>query len=151
MKKIKIANYLHLENIFFLNVDSREEAIFSLIESLKLNHPLDKKAFYQAVIARENIVSTGIGMGVAVPHAKLAKIPGFFIVLGVQQNAGIDWDSIDKSLVRLVFLIGGPQEKKEEYLQILSRLTSIIKDENLRKKFAKSSSRQEIFQLLMQY
>lgn len=151
MKKVKIADYLHLENIRFLKASSREEAIEKLVLNLNLPKPLDKQAFLQAVIDRENIVSTGVGMGVAIPHAKLENIQDFFISVGVQKTEGLNWDAIDKSQVRLIFLIGGPCKRRDEYLQILSHLTAIIKDENIRRKIVKSDSEKDIFQLLMQY
>ena len=138
--KIKISDYLALKNILFLDVATREEAISKLVDNLDINAKLDKKVFYEAVITRENIVSTGVGMGVAIPHAKMEDIPDFFISIGIQKQEGLGWDAIDKSLVHLVFLIGGPHERQEEYLQILSHLTAIIKNEHLRKKIMKSSS-----------
>ena len=148
--KIKIADYLALKNILFLDVATREDAISKLVSNLDIKAKIDKKVFYKAVITRENIVSTGVGMGVAIPHAKMEDIPDFFISIGVQKQEGLGWDAIDKSLVHLVFLIGGPHERKEEYLQILSHLTAIIKNEFLRKKIMKSSSQEEILALLQQ-
>ena len=148
--KIKIANYLDLKNILFLDVSTREDAISKLVSNLDINAKIDKKVFYKAVITRENIVSTGVGMGVAIPHAKMETIPDFFISIGIQKQEGLNWDAIDKSLVHLIFLIGGPHERKEEYLQILSHLTAIIKNELVRKKIMKSVSQAEILALLKQ-
>lgn len=146
MKKIKIADYLSSENVVFLEALTREEAILKMVDNLKIN--IDKKVFYDAVILRENIVSTGVGMGVAIPHAKMNSLSDFFIAVGVQKNEGLNWDAIDKSLVNLIFLIGGPVQKQSEYLQILSHLTAIIKNEDLRKKIMKSTTQKEIVELL---
>ena len=64
------------------------------------------------------------------------------------QKVGLDWESLDNSPVRLIFMIGGPDDRQNEYLQILSRLTVIIKDEKLRKKLINSSSKKEVMKLL---
>ena len=72
-------------------------------------------------------------MGVAVPHAKMDNFTDFFIAVGIQKQKGLDWNALDKAPVRLIFMIGGPEDKQSEYLQILSLLTSAIKDVELRK------------------
>ena len=106
----------------------------------------DKQLFYQAILERERIVSTGIGMGVAIPHAKLSGYPHFFIAIGIHYK-GIAWDSIDGLPVRLIFLIGGPDDKQTEYLQLLSHLTLAIKDEEVRKKMLQLSRPEDIIAL----
>ena len=148
-KLIKISSYLNINLVSFLTVNSRYEAISSLVGNLdEKNNFVDGKVFQKAIINREKIVSTGIGMGVAIPHAKLDSLDKFFISIGVQQNRGIDWDSIDGASVRLVFMIGGPDNKQDEYLQILSRLTLVIKDEVLRKKLINAENEEEVINLL---
>ncbi len=92
----------------------------------------DPESFYQAILSRENVVSTGIGLGVAIPHTKLDDYEDFFIAVGVLRKSGVDWDAIDGSEVRIVFLIGGPSEKQSEYLQILSSITQAIRDPAVR-------------------
>lgn len=148
-KLIKISSYLNVNLVSFLTVNSRYEAISVLVGNLsEKSNFVDEKVFQKAIIDREKIVSTGIGMGVAIPHAKLDLLDKFFISVGIQQNRGIDWDSIDGASVRLVFMIGGPDNKQDEYLQILSRLTLIIKDEALRKKLINAENEEEVINLL---
>lgn len=141
---INIASYLDSELVLFLDSDSREEVLSNLVEMLnKKNKLKDKEAFLEAVVAREKLVSTGIGMGVAIPHAKLASYNDFFIAIGIL-NKGVEWDSLDSAPVRIVFMIGGPDDKQTEYLQILSGLTFALKDESRRKKMLQLSYQEEI-------
>ena len=77
----------------------------------------------------------------------MKNIQQFFIAIGIQQNKGIEWNALDKAPVRIIFMIGGPDDKQTEYLQILSMLTSAIKDVELRKKLLKATSTQEVFEL----
>jgi len=90
-------------------------------------------------------------MGVALPHAKLSELDDFFIAIGVERKKGIEWNALDKAPVRLIFLIGGPDNRQAEYLQILSQLTSAIKDMELRKEILQAESTQEVFALLQKY
>ncbi len=143
---IKISNYLDPRLVAFLEVNSRDEAIQALVEMIHQTGRLhDKEAFYEAIIEREKIVSTGIGMGAAIPHAKLAAYNDFFIAIGVVRK-GLDWNSLDGSPVRLIFMIGGPDDKQTEYLQILSNLTLAIKDENVRKKMLTLNSPKDMIE-----
>ncbi len=142
---MKIAEYLNEQLITFLDVSNRNVAIDELINLLDQSGKLpNKAAFRKAILDREEIVSTGIGMGVAVPHAKLKGFKKFYIAVGIQQKKGIDWNAIDKAPVRLIFLIAGPDDRQSEYLQILSQLTMAVKDQNLRKELQHASSAQEV-------
>lgn len=133
--------------VAFLDVDKRDEAIKSIVDKIYRAGKLqDKNSFYQAIIEREKIVSTGIGMGAAIPHAKLPLYDDFFIAIGVLRK-GLDWNAIDGTPVRVIFLIGGPDDKQTEYLQILSTLTQAIKDEQIRKKMLTLNSPEDIIEL----
>jgi PTS system nitrogen regulatory IIA component len=142
---VKISNYLDDRLIAFLDVSTRNEAIDELIDLLDSSGRLpDLVVFRKAILEREDLISTGIGMGVAVPHAKLKGFKDFFIVVGIQQKQGLEWDAIDKAPVRLIFLIGGPDDRQSEYLQILSQLTVAIKDQNLRKELMRAASSADV-------
>lgn len=144
---INIVDYLDPRLIAFLDVDNRDEAIKTLVTMIHETGKLqDKYAFYEAIIEREKIVSTGIGMGAAIPHAKLASYDDFFIAIGVLRK-GLDWNALDGSPVRIIFLIGGPDDKQTEYLQILSKLTQLIKDDETRKKMLTLNSPEDIIKL----
>lgn len=149
---MKVADYLNARLIAFLDVGARDDAIDVLIDLLsKEGKLLDRKAFRAAIIHREQLVSTGIGMGVALPHAKLAELNDFFIAVGIQRKKGIEWNALDKAPVRLIFLIGGPDDRQSEYLQILSQLTTAIKDTELRKEMLQSDSVEEVLALFENY
>lgn len=144
---IKITDYLDPRLVAFLDVDNRDEAINALVTMIHQTGRLqDKYAFYEAIIEREKIVSTGIGMGTAIPHAKLASYEDFFIAIGILRK-GLDWNSLDGSPVRIIFLIGGPDDKQTEYLQILSKLTQVIKNDQIRKKMLTLNSPEDMIKL----
>jgi len=131
---IYLKKYLNPRLVFFLDPSSREEALKMMIEHINDKGYLhDNEAFYHAILEREKIVATSIGMGVAIPHAKLSTYNNFFIAIGVLKR-GVEWGALDQMPVRLIFMIGGPDDKQTEYLQILSCVTLAIKDDERRKK-----------------
>jgi len=147
----KITSYLDPELIAFLDVTNRDEALLALVDLARSKGKVgDTQEFYNALIDRESIVSTGIGMTVAIPHAKLSSYNDFFIAIGVLRK-GVDWNTIDDSSVRLIFMIGGPDDKQTEYLKILSGITSAVKEEDRRKKILRAPSSEEIMELLKGY
>jgi len=131
---IKIFKYFDPKLVVFLHAANRDDALHEMIDQLyHLGKIEDRQAFYAAIMDREKIVSTGIGMGIAIPHAKLADYDDFFITIGILRK-GVDWHALDHAPVRIIFMIGGPDDKQTEYLQILSSLTMALKDEEKRKK-----------------
>lgn len=147
---IKIAEYFNPELVITLDDEERDVIIRHMVLLLKEKGVIeDEEPFYQAVLDREAIVSTGIGMGVAIPHAKLPSFEHFFIAVARLRH-GVDWNALDKEPVRLVFMIGGPDDKQTEYLKILSKLTNTIKDEERRKKLLTVNSEQGMMELLQE-
>lgn len=144
---MKIARYLDPDLVLFLDVETREDVLKALVDLLDEKKKLkNKDDFFKAIVDREKIVSTGIGMGVAIPHAKLSSYDDFFIAIAILKNR-VDWNAIDGGKVRIVFMIGGPDDKQTEYLKILSALTSALKDEERRKKILTLNSANAIIQL----
>lgn len=144
---LEIIDYLNSQLIFRIDSLNRDEVLKELIEkAAQLKKIQNPERFLEAVLKREEVVSTGIGLGVAIPHAKLSDYNDFFIIIGISKE-GIDWHSLDGHPVRLVFLIGGPDDKQTEYLQILSALTLAIKDENRRRDLLRLEDPQKILAL----
>jgi len=144
---VKVSDYLTADSVVFLKSKTRDEALNELVDHLDhQGHLLDKESFFHAINEREKIVSTAIGMGVALPHAKLMGYDQFFIVIGIHTQ-GLDWDAMDGAAVRLIFMIGGPDDQQTQYLQILSRLTLALKDEERRKKMLQLREPRDIIAL----
>lgn len=144
---MKVYNYLNDNLIFFLDAESKDDVLNQLVQMTVEGIDLPEgDRFCKAIFDREKIVSTGIGMGVAIPHAKLTAYDNFFIAIAVLKS-GIDWNALDGAPVRLIFLIGGPDDKQTEYLKILSTLTGTLRDEELRKNLIGATSAKEVMNL----
>lgn len=141
------SRYMDPRLIVILSTSSRDETLHQLVHHIyEAGKIPDEETFFRAIFEREKIVSTGIGMGVAIPHAKLPTYDQFFIALGVLQKP-VDWHALDGAPVRIVFMIGGPDDKQTEYLQILSSLTHAIKDDERRKKLLSMKQPSAIIEL----
>lgn len=144
---MKISDIITDKMVMFLETDDMKETIKKLVDKAFTEGKIkNRDDFEKAILAREEIVSTGIGLGIAIPHAKLPTISEFFIVTAIVRE-GLDWDSIDRKPVRAVFLIGGPDEKQGEYLKILAKLTLLIKNTERRDKLFNAATEKEVVEV----
>ncbi len=144
---MKLGNLITENQIIKISVDDRKLA---LDEMIKAAHHQNKVAnfeeFRKAILERETIISTGIGLGVALPHAKIDSVNEFFIMIGICETP-INWDSLDGEPVQLVFMIGGPNNDQRAYLQLLAKLMLIVKNEDRRNKMINAENMQDVVNL----
>ena len=130
---IRLADHLAPARVLDLTSRSKDAALMELVETLAgAAEVSDRERLLQAVLEREKIVSTGIGLGVAVPHAKIAEVSEFVVAYG-RSKQGIDFGSIDDRPVHHVVLIVGPPDRQQRYLQFLATVTLKLKQPELRK------------------
>lgn len=126
---MKLQELIRKDSVFFVDGADRTSVIADLAtKSLATGLVRDPDYFRKALVQREALMSTGIGLGVAVPHVKLTCIDEFFVTLGILKTP-VEWDAIDHKPVDVVFLIGGPDGRQGTYLTILSQIVLVVKDE----------------------
>jgi mannitol/fructose-specific phosphotransferase system IIA component (Ntr-type) len=146
---IRLADYLAPERVIDLRSRSKDAALLELVETLRGTPDLrDVDAVLQAVSERERVLSTGIGLGVAVPHAKIAGVPDFLLAYG-RSREGIDFGSIDDRPVHHVVMIVGPQDRQPRYLQFLASVTLTLKRAELRQSLETASGPADLFRILV--
>ncbi|NOX36830.1 MAG: glucosyl-3-phosphoglycerate synthase [Calditrichaeota bacterium] len=96
---------------------------------------------------RENSLTTGIGSGIAIPHAIFPEVKNMKILI-YRSRAGVDFHSLDGQLVHLIFAVIAPVTRRRQYLEILASLSNILKDQRFRELLMRAASRQEIIQIL---
>jgi PTS system nitrogen regulatory IIA component len=99
----------------------------------------------KAVIAREKLLSTGLGRGVAVAHGTTDAVQEIIIALGISQN-GIDYGAIDGAPVHLLFVIANPPGMQAEYLFALAAVTRLVRDDSFRDSLCQEASSLELEQ-----
>jgi PTS system nitrogen regulatory IIA component len=101
-----------------------------------------------AVQEREAVVSTGIGFGVAIPHARSSAVSRLTVVCGVSPEP-VAFDSIDGEPVRLFFLIVGPESSAGQHVKVLSRIARLVRGESLRERLCKARTADEFYSILL--
>lgn len=101
-----------------------------------------------AIEERESVLTTGIGFGVAIPHARSPAVRELTVVGGVSQTA-VPFDSIDGEPVRLFFLIVGPDASAGLHVKILSRIARLVRRENVRQRLVDARTPDEFYRILV--
>ena len=133
-----------------LKARTRDEAIAELVESLAASGAIPKKSVadvVKAVLARESQATTGIGKGVALPHAKLAGIKKPVGTIG-RSSAGIDFAALDAKLVYSVILLLSSPENPDEHLQAMETIFKHVQRDMFRKFLRQSQTKQAIIDLI---
>ncbi len=107
----------------------------------------DIPALITALKERENIMSTGIGFKIAVPHARIREVKRIAFALGVSRQ-GLPFDAMDEKPVHIVILVAAGEMQHIEYLRLLSRIMNLLKKEHIKETIIQSDSPETIYNLL---
>jgi PTS system nitrogen regulatory IIA component len=131
-----------------LTCRDKREAIAELARVLveRTGGPLDE--VLGAIEERESVLSTGIGFGVAIPHAKCEAVRELTMVGGVSATP-VPYDSIDGEPVRLFFLIVGPEASAGLHVKLLSRIARLVRRDGVRKQLVESRTPDEFYNVLL--
>ena len=94
------------------------------------------------------MLSTGIGFGVAIPHARSSAVRELSLVCGLSP-VPVPYDSIDGEPVQLFFLIVGPEASAGQHIKVLSRIARLVRREQLRRRLCEASSAEEFYATLL--
>jgi PTS system fructose-specific IIC component len=131
-----------------LDGSTKNECIQELIDCLTENNTIkSKELIFKAVLDRETIMTTGVGNGIAIPHCKHEQSPEFAVCLGVHSK-GIDFESIDKKPVKIIFLLVGPENNPSLHIKLLSRISRLMSNEDLRHQLLLARKSEEALQLI---
>ena len=110
-----------------LRASSKKQMLQALAEDAAELTGLSAREIFDTVVQREKLGSTGVGNGIAIPHAKL---PGFSRIIGVFARLAepIDFDALDEQPVDLVFLLLAPEDAGADHLKALSRVARVMRD-----------------------
>ncbi|HEC2222517.1 TPA: PTS sugar transporter subunit IIA [Staphylococcus delphini] len=146
---MRITELLTKETIAMdLSATTKEGAIDELAQQLnqagKLNHLDD---YIAAIHKREQQSSTGIGEGIAIPHAKVEAVKTPSIAFG-KSKAGVDYDSLDMQPAHLFFMIAAPATGAQTHLDALAKLSSVLMDESVRQALLEADSPEEVLAII---
>ncbi len=131
-------------------VESRDKrsVITELVDLLDTNRLLlDRDVALQAVLAREQIRSTGIGGRIAIPHGKCKAVNELVMALGIAHQP-IDFESIDGKPVTIIIVLVSPADQTGPHIQALATISRLMLDEEFKEKLEKAASADEVHELL---
>ncbi len=123
-----------------------EEMVDILDKAGKLK---DKRAVLKAVLEREQVMSTGMGDGIAIPHAKTDGVEKLIAAFGVTKEP-VDFKSIDNKPVRIIFILVGPPDLTSPHLKVLSRISRLTHRKEFREKLAAAQSSKDVIDTITQ-
>jgi PTS system nitrogen regulatory IIA component len=126
----------------------KRAAIVELTRHLVARTGGDFDQVLAAVEERESVLTTGIGFGVAIPHARSVGVQELTVVAGVSE-VPVPFDSIDGEPVRLFFLIVGPDASAGVHVKILSRIARLVRRENVRQRLVEARTPDEFYSILV--
>ncbi len=142
--ELDFSHMFDISRVVDLKSVSKEDALRELIEVIAQSPEVTSKSeFEQAIFDREKQLSTGVGIGVAIPHVKIPSVKNFVAAIG-RSHRGIDYNSIDNKPVHLIVMIGASDTQSGEYLKILAKLVLRLKDKEFRRKVMLAKNLEEI-------
>ena len=149
-----LSDYIETELILLdLQSANRDEVIEELVDTLvSQRKEINRQQILKAVIEREQLGSTGIGEGIALPHGKFSFVERPTLVFG-RSLPGIRFEAIDSHPVHLVFLVLGSTKKEHQqiYLDLMKDTARLLKQEVLRKALLSADKPSRVKELIQKY
>lgn len=148
--QIQVKNILSPDRIIFLNHSTKHDALLELAKNLS-TAPQVKYSQELAVeiLKREELMSTAIGRGIAIPHVRLSSVTDLVMSVGISKTDIIDFQTIDDTPVRLLFMIAAAYNQHAYYLQTLSFFSSKLKNAELREALLNVGNSMDAYNLLI--
>jgi PTS system nitrogen regulatory IIA component len=139
-----------LHRITFLNYSSKRDVLLALAENISDSPQIkNRQELSTEILKREELMSTAIGFGIAIPHIRLSSVTDLVVSVGISRADIIDFHPLDDEPVRLVFMIAAAHNQHSYYLQTLSWFSNRLKNKELRDSLLKAQTTQEVYNLLI--
>ena len=146
---VNAQSILSLHRILFLNYSSKRDVLLALAENLAASPQIKNSQELSAeILKREELMSTAIGCGIAIPHVRLSSVTDLVVSVGISRTDIVNFQPLDDEPVRLVFMIAAAHSQHAYYLQTLSWFSTRLKNKNLRDCLLKAKTEQEVYNLL---
>ena len=148
---MKLKEILQYDNVIpNINADNKRAVLEKLAQSVTEVYPgVDYEILLKVLFEREQLGTTGIGDGIAIPHAKISGITQP-IVAFARCVDGVDFDALDGKPSYIFFLLIAPEQASGQHIQVLVRIAKILKSSAFRDKLMESKSRDELYKLIIE-
>ncbi|GHT79681.1 PTS fructose transporter subunit IIA [Spirochaetia bacterium] len=147
---IQVETVISPDRIVFLNYAAKRDALLALAENLGTAPQVKNRQELSAeIVKREDLMSTAIGRGIAIPHVRLASVTDLVVSVGISRADIIDFQALDDEPVRLLFMIAAAYNQHAYYLQTLSFFSARLKNRELRTALLAAETPHDVYDLLV--
>jgi len=147
---IHLETVLSPDRILFLSHSSKRDALMAMVDNISTAPQIkNHQELAQEIIKREELMSTAIGRGIAIPHIRLSSITDLVVSVGISRTDIMDFQALDDEPVRLLFMIAAAYNQHAYYLQTLSFFSARLKNIELRSALLASKTPKEAYSLLI--
>ncbi|MBQ5470503.1 MAG: PTS sugar transporter subunit IIA [Treponema sp.] len=147
---IQVKNILSPDRVIFVSQISKHDALVELAENLA-NAPQvkNREELVSEILKREELMSTAVGRGIAIPHVRLSSVTDLVMSVGVCKRPVEDFATIDDKPITLLIMIAAAYNQHAYYLKTLSYFSAKLKKDDLRDALSKASTPREVYDLLV--
>ncbi|MBU0936251.1 MAG: PTS sugar transporter subunit IIA [Spirochaetes bacterium] len=150
VSQINMHSVLAPERVIFLAGTRKHEALAALADNLATAVQVkSKNELLSEIVRREELMSTAIGRGIAIPHVRLSSVTDLVVSVGISKQPIQDFNAFDDELVQLLFMIAAAYNQHAYYLQTLSYFSTKLKSLDLRTGLLQAATPQAAYELLM--
>ncbi|HRZ14665.1 MAG TPA: PTS sugar transporter subunit IIA [Candidatus Omnitrophota bacterium] len=152
VKNMKISKLLKEKYVKLdLEATEKKKALHEIVEFISSAGRIkDKKNIFSIIIKREKLGSTGIGNGVAIPHARSEKLDDFFLAFA-RQDKGVDFGALDGEKTYLFFMLVSPEEQVGVHLKLLAEISHLVKDKFIVDRLKAAKDKKEVLKIIETY
>jgi len=133
-----------------LEAKTKKEVLKELVDCIIKKEPeIDPEELLRVLLEREELGSTGIGDGIAIPHGKIKKLKKLIVSFG-RSREGVDFQSMDGKPTHIIFLLIAPENSAGTHLKALARISRLLKDSSFRKNIMEANTAQDIYNIIAQ-
>jgi PTS system nitrogen regulatory IIA component len=150
MEALAVETIIAPDRILILNYSTKRDVLLALANSLA-NAPQvkNRQELATEMLKREELMTTAMGRGIAIPHVRLASVTDLVVAIGISQTDIVDFQALDDEPVRLVFMVAAAHNQHAYYLQTISYFSARLKNPALRRDLLGVASPEEAYRLLV--
>lgn len=146
---IVIKDILAAENVMFLEADTKDTALLQMLENLSDNGSISQReAIVEGIFQREKLMSTGIGLGIGIPHVRLDGISDLMMAVGLVKTSLADYESLDGEPVRLIFMILAGKDQHTQHIKTMAAISGRVRNAVLREMLMQAEDTETVYKLL---
>jgi PTS system nitrogen regulatory IIA component len=148
---VQVDTVVSPDRIIFLNYAAKRDALSALADNLAgAPQVKNRQELTTEILKRDELMSTAIGRGIAIPHIRLASVTDLVVSVGISKTDIVDFQALDDEPVRLLFMIAAAHNQHAYYLRILSFFSARLKNRELRDSLLKAPTPQDAYRLLLE-